>query len=235
MIVGRLRPACGVGNGRLRLALRGRLWRTLTVLSRSTHAESAVVSARLCRKLDVNCLNPLSPDITSDKDGIVRFDVVPDDPAVGFTGYVIFSKPELMTGLYFFNPAVDRPVHIGAVQMVTPTVANLLTLQVGAAYDQSRGIILFNTLDCTAQSSAGVMLEVDPRDPLLLRFYAIDGLPTASAVATDMDGWGGLINVPVGTTTVTGRLADGGRRIGTVSLFVKPNTISYSRMVPLGT
>lgn len=192
------------------------------------------VIALLCRKLDVNCENPLGPAVTSDAAGIVRFDVVPDDPALGFTGYVSFTSSDTMPGLYFFNPPVDRPIDIPAVQLAPRAVATLLTQQVGATYDFARGLILLNTLDCTGQAVSGVTLETDADDVMTVPFYSVGGLPAATATATDMDGYCGVINAVPGTISVTGRMQEGGRRIATLSLLIKPGAITYSRMVPIG-
>lgn len=207
---------------------------TLRVEDILTQKAKPGVRARLCRKLDVNCENPLAAEVMSDSDGIVRFDIVTDDPTSGFSGYVLFTSSDAMPGLYFFNPPVRGPVDIPAVQLAPRAVATVLTQQVGATYDVTRGLILLNTLDCVGEPLAGVSLETDADDPLTVPFYSVHGLPAATATATDPDGYCGVINVLPGTTSVTARMEAGGRRIGTLSLLVKAGSITYSRMVPLG-
>ena len=194
----------------------------------------AGVEARLCRKLDVNCDNPLSDPVVSGDDGVVGFDVWVEDPELGFMGYVLLTRDDVMPGLYFFNPPIDRSVEVPAVQLAKQAVASVLVQQVGLPYEPERGLILLSAFDCEGEPTAGVMLQMDEAHQGAAPFYSVNGLPASTATATDSSGYGGVINAPAGTIALTGRLEDGERVVGKVSLLVKPGSITYSRMVPNG-
>jgi hypothetical protein len=59
----------------------------------------------------------------------------------------------------------------------------------------------------------------------------VDKLPSLTAPGTDASGHGGLINLRPGPVTVSGVLGDG-RLVGTLSVVVRPNSITYTSMFP---
>lgn len=191
------------------------------------------VSAKLCRKLDPACDMPHG-EVLTNEEGNVQFSVEVNGSARAFSGYVEFTRSDLMPGLYFFNPPIDRPVDVPVVQLLSEPLAEGLTLQIGSKYEASRGLILLTTFDCSDAPASGISLELEERDALSDTFYAVDGLPAPSATETDASGYAGVINAPPGNVTLTGRLAADQRVIGRVSVFVKPGTITYSRLGPVG-
>jgi hypothetical protein len=139
-----------------------------------------------------------------------------------------------MPGLYFWNRPLLGAVEVPPVQLFSQADVDALARQVGALHDPARGIVILNTFDCKNEPAAGVTIMTDGTDELSAPFYANDGLPVAKAVATDRSGYAGLINVPPGTVNVAGRLDSDRRLVGTISLRVKPDSITYSPMVPRG-
>lgn len=192
------------------------------------------VEARLCPNYDVNCENPETATVTSDEFGVVRFEIRPRNPSLGFTGFVLLTRADLMPGMFFFSRPIDRAVDIPAVQLLSPAAVGILTQRVGSRFDPERGLVLVSTMDCEDEPADGVSLTTDDTDELSSSFYSVVGSPTAAAIATDKSGYAGLLNVPPGRIAVTGRLDMDGRILRTISLYVKAGSITYSRMEPLG-
>jgi hypothetical protein len=189
------------------------------------------VTAKLCRKLDVQCTDPQGPSVVSDAAGVVAFDV-----SAAFTGYVSLSEgTTIMPGLYFFNPAVTADTDVAAVQLASPSIAAALTAGVGSKQRPENGLMLLSAVNCSGGEAAGVSFETATGGDAgaSVSFYSVGGLPNSKVTATDSSGYGGVVNVTPGTVVVTGRLADG-RALGTISLVVNAGAITYSRMVPLG-
>jgi hypothetical protein len=210
-------PASGVGPFRV----------TLNVQDLVSQKPLAGVSARLCRKLDVNCEAPESATVISGDDGVVVFEV----PG-RFTGYVYFTRDDLSPGLYFFNPPVTADTNIAAVQLVSPIIASLLTSQAGTTQSSDRGLALLSTANCAGRPGEGVQFQSEDKDASSVIFYSANSLPVATATATDADGYGGIINLPPGTAVITGILAADGREVSSISLLMKAGAITYTRLAP---
>jgi hypothetical protein len=206
---------------------------SLRVVDILTQEPMPGVSALLCRKIDVTCDSPFGPPVLSDEQGKVEFDVTRDTAGFGFTGYVRFTRDDVLPGIYIFNPAVESDLTIPSVQLASPTVAGLLAQQIGTKLDPARGLILLDSVDCQGAPAAGVTFMTDADDSAA-PFYSVNGLPAATATATDDDGYGGLVNVQPGTLAVTGKLQRKESALGTVSLLIRGGAVTYSRMVPGG-
>ena len=199
-----------------------------------TQQPMAQVEARLCRRTDVNCSEPQSPVVLSDERGLVRFDVENEDPVQGFTGYARLTRNDLMPALYFFNPPIEGSTEMLPVQLLRLSVVGALTQQVGVSLNFERGVVLLSAFDCRNEPAAGVTVTTDDPSNVSELFYSVGGLPQATATSTDDSGYAGLINVPPGKLSITGRLMPTRRVLGTINLLVGPGSITYSRMVPLG-
>lgn len=187
------------------------------------------VTGRLCRKLDVNCDQPQSDPVVSDSNGVLTFDVTSV-----FNGYVSLTRSDILPGLYFFNPQVDRDRDIPAVSLVTPAQATGLTAVFGGQQQPDRGLILLTAYDCSGTAATGVSFSSGNGDTSTVLFYVVGSLPNAKVTSTDTTGFGGFTNMPPGAVAVTGTLAATGEEIGTISLLSKAGAITYSRIVPPG-
>jgi hypothetical protein len=187
------------------------------------------VTGRLCNKLDLNCDQPQSDPVVSDDDGVLTFDVTST-----FNGYVSLSRSDILPGLYFFNPQVDRDRDTSSVALVTPAQASGLTAVFGGQQQPDRGLILLTTFDCSGTAATGVSFSSENGDPSTVLFYIVGGLPNAKETATDATGYGGFTNMPPGTVVVRGTLAATGEEVGTISLLSKAGAITYSRIMPPG-
>jgi hypothetical protein len=184
------------------------------------------VTARVCRKLDVNCENPESTEL-SNENGDVTVTIVK-----GFTGYVALNRDGLTPTLYFINPTADRDLELGNVQMAEPAVVSGLTTRAGAAQRQDRGLILFSAYNCDRSTSPGIRFSSKDSDDDTVTFYSSGGLPSSTGSETEMSGFGGFINAPVGIFSIEGQRSSDGRVVGRVSVLLKAGELTITRLVP---
>ena len=194
-----------------------------------TQQPLAGVHARLCRRIDVTCAAPLGADLVTDASGQVTFSV----PG-GFDGYVAFDGPDIIHGLFFFNPPVATDLPQAMISIGSTEVIALLALQAGAVQEPDRGVVLLGARDCTGAPAAGVTFMVSGSDPQAVPFYSEQGLPSGTAQQTDVAGYGGLLNAAAGSVTFTASDVETGRRLGSVTLLAQENAITYGSISPDG-
>ncbi len=208
----------------------------------------ADVFARLCAKIDVNCNSPLtsgdagiilSPDgngllhltFQAGFDGFVLIDpIIPDAgaPDAGDGGMPNVFVPSLV----FFNPPIDTNVLYSTIVMVRTSELSQIAGIEQTAIDPSLGAVFMQTVDCNSKASAGVSVTLDSTTTTTQGFYFENGLPKLNASSTDVTGYAGFVNAPLGTRTVTGKLEATQQRIGVTTVFTRPSAISYTVMAP---
>jgi len=202
---------------------------TMHVTTIVPSAPAAGVAVVLCTtKLDVECSTMTGDPQTTNSNGDVAFDV-----PRSFSGYAQLKRDDLITGLYFFNPNVDRNLDAVAVQLASPGILNALSSAAGSMQDPKKGTILMSIVDCNNVAAANAVFSAQGSDAI--PFYSVGGLPNAMATTTDSSGYGGFVNVPPGVISIKG-LIDGGKRdIGAaVSFLTRANSLSYIKLVPVG-
>jgi hypothetical protein len=187
------------------------------------------IEARLCRKLDVKCEDPVGEASITDGSGMATFAV-----AAGFEGYVRFTGKEIIPGLYFFNPPVRADLPLVPISIGSAEVIPLLAFQAGATQAPDRGVVLLAAQDCTGAPASGVILTANVKDPLAKQFYSEEGLPSGTAEQTDSAGYGGLLNAAPGSVTFSASIAASGREFGQVTLLVQEGSLTYGTVVPEG-
>jgi hypothetical protein len=187
------------------------------------------VVANLCRKIDVGCASPQLTE-TSDANG----DVVLMIPAA-FTGYVRLTRADLMTTSYFFNPAIREDVELPPVQLAQAAVTNGLVSSVISPRtpDPQRGIVLLAAYNCLGAGAAGVVFSSKDADDTTTVFYASGGLPSKTAVETEMSGFGGFVNATQGPFVISGLRTSDQRALGDVSVLVTPGQMTITRFFPV--
>jgi hypothetical protein len=191
-------------------------------------------TVKTCTKVDPTCGAPLNAATIPITDANGDAEVEVTATTTGFSGFLLVEQPAFMPGLYFFNPPVreesQTPV---TVQLASVALATGLTglLAPGAKPEPDRGIVLLNAFDCTGKAAAGVTFTTDAMDDVTIPYYVVGGAPVRTAKATDTAGFGGFINMPATFFDLTGRVAASGAEITTISLFVRPGTVTYSRIV----
>jgi hypothetical protein len=199
---------------------------TMTVRDLVTEVGTPDVSARLCRKLDPSCADPVAGDLRSDQDGTIVAEV-----DAGFDGYLEVSAADYMTGLYFFYPPVQDARRITVLPLIRPAVLAQLALVSGQQVVPERGHVLLAAYDCQGQTAAGVRLSNDRPDALTSGFYVVRKLPSTAATSTDSSGQGGFINLLPGTVNVSGELSSD-RQVAYLSVLVRPGQITFTSLVP---
>jgi hypothetical protein len=182
-------------------------------------------SARLCHRLDLDCTAPISPRFAPNPDGVFTLEV-----ALGFDGYVEIVAPGRVPGLYVFSPAVTASRSI-ALPLVHPAELAQFAALGGRPLVEGRGHIMLGAYDCQQQAAVGVRLSSSDADQRTSPFYVVSKLPSLTAPGTDVSGQGGIINLRPGPATVTGALGDG-RLIATLSVVVRPGSITYTTLIP---
>jgi hypothetical protein len=184
------------------------------------------VPARVCRKLDVDCSDPLNIDLKSDDKGRLAVPL----PA-GFDGYVEIKAPGYMTALYFFYPPVVADREINFLPLLRPEVFNAFVIMSGKPLIPERGHVMLGAYDCQGTPAEGLRFGSTDGDDSTAPFYLVKRFPSVTVTATDGAGRGGIINLPARSVTVTGHNASD-RTVSKVSLLLRPGALTYTTMVP---
>lgn len=186
------------------------------------------ISARVCRRLDVNCAESVTDMQSTDANGYVSLTV----PAE-FEGYVRFEGETIASALYFFDPPVRSDLPNLRVSLSSPETAAGLTKLTGAEPDPALGLVLVTVYDCMGDPAEGVTINADKTGASAKSFYIRNGLPSATATATDDTGYGGIVNAATGTATFSSSYDQG--MIGSVTVLVQPGAMTIAHIVPNGT
>ena len=186
----------------------------------------------ICDKLDVDCA-VMSADVpkglSPDADGNVSLHA-----KQGFDGFLRIKGPEIMDSLVFVGRPIVGPPTVKEVRLVRPgeyaAIATLADQQV----DPTRGSAILLAIDCQSLPGSGVRFESPSADSDSKLFYLINQLPTSppQATKTDVDGFGGFLNMPVGAALAQSFRAEDDTYIGESSFRVLANTLSYVQIAP---
>jgi hypothetical protein len=200
----------------------------ITMQLRDLVTEQVLVgaTARVCRKLDIDCAQPMASNLVGDSNG----DLVVDT-TIGFDGYVEVTARERMPGIYFFYPPVTGDRVIPNVPLIKAGDLLQFASVLGKGIQETRGHVMLGAYDCLGRPAEGVSLWSDDGDAQTTPFYSVGRLPSISASGTDASGRGGIINLKAGPVSITGRIAVG-HVVGTVGLFVRPRAITYTSLFP---
>jgi hypothetical protein len=192
------------------------------------------IDARPCGKTDVTCASPLGPTVQPNAQGILSF--VLD---AGFDGYVELKStnidgglPAHLPSLVFFNPPLSVDTIYIPIPLISPAALGGLAAQFGNAIDPTLGAPFAEVMDCQGKAADGVGVALDQVDSGTRTFYFVNGLPTESTTQTDLTGYSGFINAPTGVRTITGTVKATGKRVGTISVLVRPSTLTYTVLPP---
>jgi hypothetical protein len=210
--------------------------KTITFTERLAYAsdESAVTMATvdICAKLDLGCTGT-DPNylkgITPDASGMVTLSVIE-----GFDGFVRISGQNIMDSRVFVGQPMFKPPTVKEVRLLRPGEYQILVAYAKQMVDMTRGTAIVNAEDCSGIAAAGISLQSPNADMASQLFYLINQAPTTppTANATDVDGFGGFLNLPVGTSVVQAIRASDQKPIGQSSFQVLANTLSYVLVAP---
>jgi hypothetical protein len=182
--------------------------------------------ARVCRKLDLECKDPVMSGLRPDDGGNLR---VPTE--TNFDGYVEIRAPGYINGLYFFYPPIDGDRDVPNIPLVSPTVIAGFAQAGQKRLLLDRGHVMLGAYDCERRPAEGVRFASEDGDAETSAFYVVERIPVTNVMETDRSGRGGLINLRPGTVSILGDSPQG-QRIARVSLVVRPSEITYTSMVP---
>lgn len=199
---------------------------TLYLKDLVTDEPVAGVSARICRKLDTTCNQPITAGLTSDAAGALVVQV-----QAGFDGYVELSPSQKLRGSYYFYPPLTSDRKVPYVPLLPLSSLSSLAGLGGTQLLADRGHVFLGTYNCLSQPAAGVRLRSNDFDASTTPFYLIKRIPSMTATSTDSDGRGGVLNLRPGSVSLRGELASG-ESIGTVSVYVRPGEVTYTTLLP---
>jgi hypothetical protein len=195
---------------------------------------SAVTMATVdvCDKLDLDCTgtNPDFPKgLMPDSTGLVTFSVIQ-----GFDGFIRIAGPDVMDSRVFVGRPVVKPPAVKEVRLLQPNDYQILAAFAKQTVDPTRGTAILYEVDCQGLAASGVKFKTPNADSQSLEFYLINQAPEAppTATSTDVDGFGGFFNLPVGAAVAQGYRAKDDAYIGESSFQVLANTISYVQIAP---
>jgi hypothetical protein len=186
----------------------------------------------VCDKLDVGCTgtNPDFPKgISPDADGLVTFQVIQ-----GFDGFVRIAGPKVMDSRVFVGRPIITPPSAKAVRLLQPSEYTILANFAKQDVDPTRGTAILLAVDCAGLPVSGVHFATPNADAAAQEFYLINQAPTTppTATATDVDGFGGFFNLPVGAAVARTSREKDKVAVGESSFQVLANTISYVQIAP---
>jgi hypothetical protein len=191
------------------------------------------IRLKMCNRLDVNCSNPVKPPVSPDTDGLLHVEAAARFDGYGFIeGTSDASSGQWILSLLFFNPPLTHDITYGQIPLFTADSLSVLAASQGNTIDPTLGTVFIGALDCSGNPAAGVTWVPSNVDAKTKRFFYIDGLPKESANATNETGFGGMINAPTGTITVTGSILATGKPIGQATVLVRSGYSSYTYLAP---
>ena len=185
------------------------------------------VGARLCRKLDTKCEQPILDGVQSDASGKLAFQA-----PLGFDGYAELTPPGAIPGLYFFYPPLTETRDVPFIPILPLSELSTFAGLVGGQIMPGRGQLVIGVYDCLKVPGDGVTFSSAEADTASMPFYLIKGAPSSKATATDSSGYGGIINLLPGTATLTGKLGSG-ESLGIESVLMRADEITYTTLLPL--
>ena len=190
------------------------------------------VNVDVCDKLDIGCTgtNPDSPKgLMSGSDGLVAFSV-----AQGFDGFVRLSSPQIIDSRIFVGRPIITPPTVKEVRLLSKNDFTILANLAKEKADPTRGTSILLAVDCQALPANGARFESPSIDGMSREFYLINQAPTTppAATQTDVDGFGGFFNMPVGSAVARSFRASDGTFVGESSFHILAETISYVQIAP---
>lgn len=196
--------------------------------------KSPVVAATVdvCDKLDIDCTgkNPDSPKgLMSDASGVITFKV-----AQGFDGFIRVTSMDTVDSRIFVGRPIITPPLVKEVRLLLKNDYSSLVKLAGETEDPTRGTSILLAIDCQGLPVSAVRFESPSVDTNSREFYLINQTVTTppAGTQTDVDGFGGFFNMPVGTAVARSFRASDSAPVGESSFHVLARTISYVQIAP---
>lgn len=206
-----------------------RLDYSLRVMSLVSRALPVNLRVRACFMADLGCVQPLTPPLGPDSEGIVRVPL-----PVNFAGYLEVTSDDVSSSLVVFPTALSRavaalleeqPILLAPREPGTAFADALRTLS-----SPSTGTLVLSVLDCAGQGASGIRVLLDPP---ATPFSVIDGLPVAGRDTTTTYGVAGFFNVAPGVVVASGYIAATGEQVHQNALLVRAGWDSIASLLPV--
>lgn len=190
-------------------------------------APLANVSAKLCKSVDIGCLEPVGAPYVSDAQGAITLPL-----HLGFRGYLDISpsetQPDLLPTIIYL-PVLDakgatNPTFHATLGSIIQLA--FITQQADRPADPELGHIIFVISDCQGTHAADVSVRIEPANPEAYPFYFdANGTPSMTQTKTSTSGSGGIINVAPGVVAFV--YERNGQRVGSQNVIIRQRGMSY--------
>ncbi len=203
----------------------------LSFASDKTSVTMATVD--VCDKLDIDCTGMSSSStpkgLSPDSGGIVQMSV-----DQGFDGFVRVTGPDVKDSRIFVGRPIITPPTVKEVRLLRPNEYTFLINFAKEKEDATRGTAILLAVDCGFLPVGGARFETPNADTGSREFYLINQSPQTppSATKTDVDGFGGFLNLPQGSAVARSFRVSDEMLVGESSFHVLANTISYVQIAP---
>ena len=180
---------------------------------------------RACSTADLNCTQPVTPDLPVDALGVVEVPLY-----WGFDGYLEIRADGIIPSVSYLR----EPLYADSVQSVPVQVAPLDALAAYAAANgttlrEDRALLAVEVFDCNWELAAGIEVRNDAGG---VAFSFTNGLPTIGMSVTDGRGLAGALNVPPGVVRASGVILASGERVAARTINARAGWTSAVALVP---
>lgn len=187
------------------------------------------LTVKACAAADTACASPVAQGI-SDAEGKLTLTVPTGD--VGFEGFFDVTGSTIRPALVFPFPPPAQDEGDVTVQLVTNAIYPLLQTSVSFTPDPARGDLVVLATDCNANQAPGVQVAASTADAGSVAIYVVGMAPSLDATETDPSGVAGWFNLPAAPVAISATRAIDAAPIGTISVFVRPGSITYTTIPP---
>lgn len=189
-----------------------------------------MVSVKMCARSDTACAS--SPGMgTSAADGNLTL-ALPMTTGIGFDGFLEITGAGRAPTLYYPYPPIVEATASRNVYVFSSGAFGFYAGLAGVDLVPTRGHLAIVVSDCAGNGAAGVMFTASTADVDSKVAYTANKLPSANATATDPDGAGGFLNLPVGPVVVTAIRQSDMVVLGQVTAEIRAGWITSTPMVP---
>ncbi len=199
---------------------------SIIIVDTTTDSPPPDLQVNACQLIDVSCESPVTPEpVAPGQDGSVTLDL-----PYAFNGFLEMTSEQTVPAMYFVPQALEQDTVVPPLGLISPRALEALATGNGVTLDtEGRGLVLLRTYDCEGNAAAGIELESDRAGEV---FMFVEGLPIVGAAQTRADGLGGFINVPPGLVRVEGTHAASASPVGSASLVVRGQWMTYGDLRP---
>lgn len=200
---------------------------TVRLLDLITNQPAMGLTIKHCNKYDAPCATPIGmPQMDPTTGGVTV--TVPSD---------VESYLDLQGGDYY--PTIAVFDHLAeskndVVLVVPKAAAASLAQTAGVTIDDTKGLLLVRTTDCTLAPTGGASVTIFPSTDAT-GFYTVNSTTNPNATQTDASGNAGYVNVEPGSVTITGTVGPMGQEFGKASALMRAGTITAQILRPTPT